>query len=46
MGGTFGKVGMGMCGPDKVLFWSLRFTNGPFFLFENWFRYRSFLQNA
>ena len=35
-----GKVGTGMCGPDRVLFRSLRFSNGPF-LFENWFRYRS-----
>ena len=26
-----GKVGMGMCDPDSVLFWPLRFTNGPFF---------------
>ena len=35
-----GKVGTGMCGPDRVLFRPLRFTNCPF-LFENWFRYRS-----
>ena len=35
-----GKVGMGMCDPDRVPFRPLRFTNGPF-LFENWFRYRS-----
>ena len=35
-----GKVGTGMCGPDRVLFRPLRFTNGPFFLFENWFKYR------
>ena len=34
------KVGMGMCGPDRVFFPPLRFTNGPF-LFENWFRYWS-----
>ena len=26
-----GKVGTGMCGPDRVLFRPLRFTNGPFF---------------
>ena len=26
-----GKVGTGMCGPDRVLFPSLRFSNGPFF---------------
>ena len=30
-----------MCGPDRMLFRPLRFSNGPFFLFENWFRYRS-----
>ena len=36
-----GKVGTGMFGPDRVLFQPLRFTNGPLFLFENWFRYRS-----
>ena len=34
-----GKVGPGICGPNRVLFRPLRFTNGPF-LFENWFRYR------
>ena len=33
------KVGTWICGPDRVLFRPLRFTNGPF-LFENWFRYR------
>ena len=27
-----GKVGTGMCGPDRVLFRSHRFTNGPFFI--------------
>ena len=27
-----GKVGMGMCGPDRVLFRALRFCNGPFFI--------------
>ena len=27
-----GKVGTGMCGPDRVLFRALRFTNGPFFI--------------
>ena len=27
-----GKVGTGMCGPDRVLFWPLRFSNGPFFI--------------
>ena len=27
-----GKVGMGMCGPDRVLFRPLTFTNGPFFI--------------
>ena len=26
-----GKVGTGMCGPDRVLFRPFRFTNGPFF---------------
>ena len=26
-----GKVGTGMCGPDRVLFRPLRFTNGLFF---------------
>ena len=35
-----GKVGTGMCGPDRVLFRALRFCNSPF-LFENWFIYRS-----
>ena len=25
------KVGTGMCGPDRVLFRPLRFSNGPFF---------------
>ena len=41
-----GKVGTGICGPDRVLFRPLRLTNGPF-LFENWFRYRlRFLQNT
>ena len=32
-----GKVDTGMCGPDRVPFQPLRFTNGTF-LFENWFR--------
>ena len=27
-----GKVGTGMCGPDRVLFRPLRFTNAPFSL--------------
>ena len=27
-----GKVGTGMCGPDRVPFLPLRFTNGPFFI--------------
>ena len=27
-----GKVGTGMCGPDRVLFQALRFCNGPFFI--------------
>ena len=27
-----GKVGTGMCGPDRVLFRPLRFSNGPFFI--------------
>ena len=36
-----GKLGTGMCGPDRVPFRPLRFANGPFFIFENWFRYRS-----
>ena len=41
LGGIYsGKVGTGMCGPDRVHFRPLRFTNGPF-LFENWLRYRS-----
>ena len=35
-----GKVGMGMCGPDRVLFGLSGFPMAPF-LFENWFRYRS-----
>ena len=35
-----GKVGKGRCGPDRVPFWRPRFTNDPFFLFENCFRYR------
>ena len=35
-----GKVGMGMCSPDRVPFWPLKFTIDPF-LFENLFRYRS-----
>ena len=26
-----GKMGTGMCGPDRVLFQPLRFSNGPFF---------------
>ena len=29
-----GKVGTGMCGPDKVLFRALRFCNGPFFIWK------------
>ena len=29
-----GKVGTGMCGPDRVLFRPLRFTNGPFFIWK------------
>ena len=33
-----GKVCKGMCGPDRVLFQPLRFTNRPF-LFQNWFGY-------
>ena len=36
-----GKVGTGMCGPDRVPFRLLRFTNAPPFLFANWFRLRS-----
>ena len=27
-----GKVGTGMCGPDRVLFRALRFCNSPFFI--------------
>ena len=27
-----GKVGTGMCGPDRVPFRPLRFTNGLFFI--------------
>ena len=27
-----GKVGTGMCGPDRVLFRALRFIIGPFFI--------------
>ena len=27
-----GKVGTGMCDPDRVPFRSLRFTNRPFFI--------------
>ena len=27
-----GKVGTRMCGPDRVLFRPLRFSNGPFFI--------------
>ena len=27
-----GKVGTGMCGPYRVLFRPLRFSNGPFFI--------------
>ena len=27
-----GKVGTGMCGPDRAPFRPLRFTNGPFFI--------------
>ena len=29
-----GKVGTGMCGPDRVLFQARRFTNGPFFIWK------------
>ena len=29
-----GKVGTEMCGPDRVLFRPLRFTNGPFFIWK------------
>ena len=29
-----GKVGTGMCGPDRVLFRALRFCNGPFFIWK------------
>ena len=29
-----GKVGTGMCGPDRVLLQPLRFTNGPFFIWK------------
>ena len=29
-----GKVGMGMCGPDRVPFRPLRFTYGPFFIWK------------
>ena len=28
-----GKVDTGMCGPGRVPFWPLRFTNGPLFFF-------------
>ena len=35
-----GKVGTGMCGPDRVFFGLSGFPMAPF-LFENWFRYRS-----
>ena len=38
---TIGKVGTETCGTQRVPFRLLRFTNGPFFLLENWFRYRS-----
>ena len=31
-GVLIGKVGTGMCGPDRVLFRALRFCNGPFFI--------------
>ena len=31
-----GKVGTGMCGPDRVLFGLSGFAMAPF-LFENWF---------
>ena len=31
-GVLIGKVGTGMCSPDRVLFRPLRFTNGPFFI--------------
>ena len=34
-----GNVGTWRCGPDRVPFRPLRFTNDPF-LFENWFIYR------
>ena len=33
-GGLSGKVGTGMCGPDRVLFRPPRFTNGPFFIWN------------
>ena len=26
-----GKVGTGLCSPERVLFWLCGFTNGPFF---------------
>ena len=39
-GGLSGKVGTGMCGPDRGLFRPLSLSMAPF-LFENWFRYRS-----
>ena len=29
-----GKVGTGMCGPDRVLFPPLRFTNGNLFIWK------------
>ena len=29
-----GKVSTGMCGPDRVPFRPLRFTNGPFFIWK------------
>ena len=38
-GGGHLVVGTRMHNPDRVPFWPLKLTNGPFFLFENWFRY-------
>ena len=35
-----GKVGTGMCGPDRRLFGLSGLPMAPF-LFENWFGYRS-----
>ena len=42
-----GKVGMEMCGPNRVSFWPFRYTNDAPVLFENWFRYNvGFCKNA